>query len=272
MASRQSLRLLGRKPELQLYRDKCFICLLDLDIASVLRCHVMPCCGKCLHKRCFQKARETSFQCGHCRLMHDEDSDTTNSAHEELRANETLEESDENPVWVTPPELRGPTLIERARTAIADLRSSAFAHSIHQPGTRSWQRLPFPIDPMVWYLFWVNMDWFISTTPNEPRPLYIHAIVYTPVEPIQLVRKTMYRLINQTIPEEVRQCLANVFYRIRFRRIDEQLLAGPFAYPYDPNEVTVTHIRFTRFWSPTDYHDDFPYTTEIPSPPPSPER
>ena len=181
MASRQSLRLLGMGPELQLYRDKCFICLLDLDIASVLRCHVMPCCGKFLHKRCFQKARETSFQCGHCRLMPDEDSNTTNSAHEELRANETLEESDENPVWVTPPELRGPTLIERARNAIADLRNSAFAHSIHQLSTPSWQRRPHPIDTMVWYLFSVNLDWFISTTPDGPRPLFIHTIVYTPM-------------------------------------------------------------------------------------------
>lgn len=213
MASRQSLRLLGRKPELQLYQDICFICLLDLDIASVLRCHVMPCCGKLIHKRCFQKARETSFQCGHCRLTPDEDTDT-----DELRADESLDESDDNipprppgPVWVTPPELRGPTLIERARTAIADLRSSAFAHSIHQPGTRSWQRLPFPIDPVVWYLVWVNLDWFLSTTPDEPRTLYIHAYVYTPVQPIQLVRKVVYRLINQTIPIEVRRCLVNVF-------------------------------------------------------------
>ena len=284
MASRQSLRLLGRKPELPLYRDKCFICLLDLDIASVLRCHVMPCCGKCLHKRCFQKTRETSFQCGHCRMPNqlamwpppDEDTDTDTN---ELRADEALDESDENipprpqgPVWNPPPELRGPTLIERARTAIADLRSSAFAHSIHQPGTRSWQRLPFPIDPIVWYLMWVNLDWFLSTTPDGPHPLYIHAVVYTPVQPIQLVRRVVYRLINDTIPAEAWECLCHVFYRLRFIPISEQPTVGPFAYRYNPNEITVTHIRFSRFWSPAHY-GDFPYTSEIPlSPPPSPER
>ena len=124
----------------------------------------------------------------------------------ELRANETLDDSDDNPVWVTPPELRGPTLIERARNDIADVRSSAFAHSHHQPGTSSWQHLPYPIDPMIWYLFWVNMDWFISTTPEEPRPLYIHAIVYTPVDPVQSVRKAIYRLIYQLFPATVYTC------------------------------------------------------------------
>ena len=178
MATRQSLRLLGMGPELQPFHDKCFICRLDLDIGSIKRCHVMPCCGKFLHKRCHKKARETSFQCGHCRVVGDNEiSNSTDSIDVELVADEALDDSDENPVWVTPPELRGPTLIERARNAIADLRSSAVAHTIHQPGTRSWQSLPFRIDPMVWYLLWVNMDWFISTRREGPRPLYIHAIV-----------------------------------------------------------------------------------------------
>ena len=149
MASRQSLRLVGMGPKLQAFHDKCFICLLDLDIASVLRCHVMPCCGKFIHKRCFQKARETSFQCGHCRLTPNEDTDTDT---EQLRANELLDESDENtpprpagPVWNTPPELQGPTVIERARTAIADLRGSSAAHNLHHHSMRSWVHLPHPL-------------------------------------------------------------------------------------------------------------------------------
>ena len=45
-----------------------FICQLDLDIQSIKWCQVVPCCRKFLHKRCFRKARETSFQCGHCRV------------------------------------------------------------------------------------------------------------------------------------------------------------------------------------------------------------
>ena len=171
MASRQSLRLLGMGTELQAFHNKCFICLLDLDIASVLQCHVMRCCGKFIHKRCFQKARETSFQCGHCRPMPDEDTDTETDP---LRADESLDESVENtpprlqgPAWNTPPELQGPAVIERAKNAIANLRGSAAAHDLHHHGTRSWQHLPHPIDVMVWYLMWVNLDWFISTTPVD---------------------------------------------------------------------------------------------------------
>ena len=76
-------------------------------------------------------------------------------------------ESDENPVWVAPPDLQGPTQIEWARTAIAELRSSAAAHHLHYDGSPSWEFLPYPIDPMVWYLFWVNLDWFISTSPRR---------------------------------------------------------------------------------------------------------
>ena len=263
IARRQSPRLLGLGPEVQAFQDKCFICQLDLDIASVTRCHAMSCCGKFIHHRCFHKARHTSFQCGHCRLMPDEDSDDT------LRANESLDESsDDNPapVNVTPPELRGPTQIERARTAIADLRSSAAAHNLHHVGTPSWEFLPYPIDPMVWYLFWVNLDWFISTIPEGSRDLYIHAIVYTPADPMQHVRRTIYRLIDSIIPQEVMPCLHSVMYRIRFRQIERNM--GLFAYPYDPDQVTVTHIRFTRFWSPDLYPQDYPHTGPTPPTPP----
>ena len=206
MVTRQSLRLLGIGPEVQLFQDKCFICRLDLDIASVTRCHVMPCCGKFLHKRCFRKARETSFQCGHCRIVgEDETSNSTDT-----------------------------------------------------------------IDPIIWYLFWVNMDWFISTIPEGPRPLYIHAVVYTPVEPLQSIRKAVYRLINMIMPAPVRECLSYVKYRIRFRQAGGGAEAYP--YPYDPNQVTFTHIRFARFWSPVYYPEDRPYTTELPpTPPESPQ-
>ena len=268
--TRQSLRLLGMGPELQPFHDKCFICQADLDIQSIQRCRVMPCCGKFLHKRCYKKARETSFQCGHCRVVAaDESSNSTDTVEEELRTNETLDDSDDNPAWVTPPELQGPPLIEVARNAIADLRNSSVAHTIHQPGTRSWQRLPFRIDPMVWYLFWVNLDWFISTIPEGHRPLYIHANVFTPVEPVQYMRRAIYRLILHTIPAAVHVYLSYVRFRLYFRPAGDNG-AEAFPYPYDPTEITFTHIRFTRFWSPTYHPDDYPYTIDFPTNPPTP--
>ena len=267
MAFRQSLRLLGIGPELSLFQDKCFICYLDLDIASVIGCHAMPCCGKFIHKRCLQKARETSFQCGHCRVV-DGDDDISNSTDNlDLNADETLDDSDDSPAWVTPPR---PTLIELGRTAIATIRSGPFAHTLHQPGTRSWQSLPFRIDPIVWYLMWVNLDWFLSTIPEGPQSLYIHAVVYTPVEPVQHVRKTIYRLITQIIPSEARSCLTQIKHRLDFKLAGEPVQGYP--YPFSPDEITFTNIRFTRFWSLWYYAEDYPYTTEVPpSPPESPD-
>ena len=94
MAQRHRLRLLGLGPEMPAFQDKCFICQSNLDIRTVLGCHMMPCCGKFIHQRCFRKARQTSFQCGHCRLMPDKDT----SSNDTLRANESLDESDDNPL------------------------------------------------------------------------------------------------------------------------------------------------------------------------------
>ena len=110
MASRHSRRLQGLGPEHLAYEDRCFICLLDLEVHSLKRCQAAPCCGKFVHKRCFAKARENSDQCGHCRRDDIPDSNDTLST-EALRADESLPESedDDDPIWRMPAELRGPT-------------------------------------------------------------------------------------------------------------------------------------------------------------------
>ena len=83
----------------------------------------------------------------------------------------------------------------------------------------------------------------------------------------------MYRLINQTIPNDARPCLRSVHYRVRFRRVPVNIEGKLFQYHYDPNEVTITHMRFTRFWATPIYPEDYPYTTDfLPSPPSNPER
>ena len=116
------------------------------------------------------------------------------------------------------------------------------------------------------------MDWFISTTPERPRPLYIHAVVYTPINAVQSVRKTVYRLINQTIPPAARSCLSFVRHRIRFTLIHDRIEEEVYQYPYDHHEVTFTHIRFSHYWSPAYHPEDHPYTTNTPpTPPASPE-
>ena len=277
MASRHSRRLQGLGPEHLAFGDRCFICLLDLEVQFLKRCRAMPCCGKFVHKRCFAKARQDSYQCGHCRRVEMPDSDDTLSvdSNEALRADESLPESedDDDPIWRMPAELQGPTRIERARNAIANLRASAMAHNVHTPNSLSWRRLPYHIDITTWYLFWVNLDWFISTNAGHPLPLYVHGIVYTPIPPVSRVRKTMYRLFNRLILTEVHHCLSFVRYRLRFHHIPELNQLYNFPYPYDVNEVNVIHLRLTRFWTPPIHPEDLLYTTLVPPPTrASPER
>ena len=100
MTSRHSRRLQGLAPEHLAYEDRCFICLLDLEVQSLKRCQATPCCGKFVHKRCFAKARENSHQCGHFRRVDMPDSEDTLS---------TEDDDDDDPIWRMPAELRGPT-------------------------------------------------------------------------------------------------------------------------------------------------------------------
>ena len=274
MASTYNRRLQGLEPEHLEFGDRCFICLLDLEVQSLKRCQATSCCGKFVHKRCFAKARENSDQCGHCRRVEMPDSEDTLSVDstEALRADESLPESedDDDPIWRMPAELRGPTRIARGRNAIALWRHSARAHNLHTPNSLSWRRLPHHIDITTWFLFWVNLDRFISTNVGRPMPLYVHGIVYTPIPAVSRVRKTMYRHFNSLIPPEASMCLSFVWYRLHFYHIVG--LNPDFHYPYDRNEVRVVHLRMTRFWSPPIYPEDLLYTTLIPpraSPPPA---
>ena len=166
---------------------------------------------------------------------------------------------------------KGPTRIERARNAIAHLRATAMAHNVHGPNSLSWRRLPHHIDITTWFLFWVHLDWFVSTNAGHPLPLYVHGNVYTPISPVSRVRKTVYRLFNRLIPREVQPCISFVRYRLHFYHIPELFQQRNFVYPYDVNEVNVTHLRFTRFWSPPIHPEDLLYTTLIPPPRASPQ-
>ena len=123
--------------------------------------------------------------------------------------------------------------------------------------------MPYHVDVTTWFLFWVNLDWFISTNVEQPMPMYVHGTVYTPIPPVDRVGKTMYRNFNRLIPPEASVCLSFVRYRLHFFHIAD--IHPRFPYPYDPNEVRVIHQRMTRFWSPPIYPQDLFYTTLIPN-------
>ena len=144
----------------------------------------------------FCKACQTSFRCGHC-LVEDSDDTLSVDSDVDLGADETLDDSDDsNPIWRMPAELRGPIPIVEARNAIAAIRASATAYNIHQPNNPTWRRMPHPIDLTIFQLFWINLDWFISTNGGLPLAVYVHGYVYTPVPAISRIRKTVYRLFN----------------------------------------------------------------------------
>lgn len=65
------------------------------------------------------------------------------------------------------------------------------------------------------------------------------------------------------VPHTVCKCLSSLRHRSHFYQVVEQNHTGHFRYPYDINEITITHIRFTRFWSPTHYQENYPCTTGI---------
>ena len=68
MEVRRSRRLLGLTPEVDEFKDKCFICQGDLVIDSLTRCSAKTyCCGKFLHKKCLQQELQYSDKCGHCK-------------------------------------------------------------------------------------------------------------------------------------------------------------------------------------------------------------
>ena len=147
-------------------------------------------------------------------------------------------------------------------------RVSARAHNVHTPNSLSWGRMLYHVDVTTWFLFWVQLDWFISTNVGQPMPMYVHWIVYTPIPPVSIVRKTMYRNFNRLIPPEASMCLSFVRYRLHFYHFTE--LNSDFRYPHDPNYVSVIHLRMTPFWSPPIHPEDLFYTTLIPPPPVSP--
>jgi len=82
-----------------------------------------------------------------------------------------------------------------------------------------------------------------------------------PSNPPKKSEKTFYRLVNKVIPGAVYPYLQEIVHRERFIHIADYEREGQ-RYAYNRNEVTVTHIRMTRFWSP-EYYEDAPYTSKL---------
>lgn len=145
-----------------------------------------------------------------------------------------------------PIEPRTPT-VETARSTFTAFLSSGRACKFHEPGSRYWERRPYSIDPMTWYLFWVNLDWYLSVFTGN-RLLYIHADVYMPIEPDYQSRVTVYAMIERTIPAAINRHVSFVRYRLQFRRVHEPREDGSFPFPYNRKEITIVNFNLRQTW------------------------
>ena len=104
MASRHSRRLQGLGPEHLAYEDRCFICLLDLEVQSLKRCQATcPVAGNSCTNVVLPKPAKTVTNADTVAATTWPDSDDTLSldSTEALRADESLPESedDDDPIW-----------------------------------------------------------------------------------------------------------------------------------------------------------------------------
>ena len=61
VASRKSFCLRGRKPKMEVFQDKCFICLLNIDVGNLKPCRLLPLCGKFLKQTPFSVTSKKGY-------------------------------------------------------------------------------------------------------------------------------------------------------------------------------------------------------------------
>ena len=148
MEVRRSRRPLGLTSEVDEFKDKCFICQGDLAIDSLTRCRAKTyCCGKFLHKRCFQQELKYSDKCGHRKTSNprwDED-------EEHLLPSEVVLERITNAT----------NAINRYR-----LRGWPYHIHIHNHDIVSWRTLPYHVDLSIWFEFYIRLTSFVQQRRN----------------------------------------------------------------------------------------------------------
>ena len=226
MEVRRSRRLLGLTSEVDEFKDKCFICQGDLAIDSLTRCRAKTCCcGKFLHKRCFQQELQYSDKCGHCKTSNprwDED-------EEQLLPSEVVLER-----------------ISNATNAINRYRLRGRPYHIHNRDIVSWRTLPYHVDLSIWFEFYTRLTSFVQQRRNAT--LYIHAYVNFPwVTITQSIRQTVYEMFSRNIPTEVLLCVREVKFRLLFLS----------WLHYDAeDEVIINRLTLQSSFSPPIYPED----------------
>lgn len=133
---------------------------------------------------------------------------------------------------------------------LLEFRDQGRAFETHNSLTTSWNILPYPVNPVHWFTYYVMLrsfsdDMFYRTIPDNSPILYLRANVYSPLN-VQLnamYRFCIYKMFLFNTPPE----LYFLISRIRFRFF----FMGTTAIPRD--EIFIENLSYSTEYSAPRY-------------------
>ena len=133
---------------------------------------------------------------------------------------------------------------------LLEFRDQGRAFETHNSLTTSWNILPYPVNPVHWFTYYVMLrsfshDMFYRTIPDNSPILYLRANVYSPLN-VQLnaiYRFCIYNMFLFNTPPE----LYFLISRIRFRFF----FMGTTAIPRD--EIFIENLSYSTEYSAPRY-------------------
>ena len=129
---------------------------------------------------------------------------------------------------------------------LLEFRDQGRAFETHNSLTTSWNILPYPVNPVCWFTYYVMLrsfsdDKFYRTIPNNSPILYLHANVYSPlnVQSNAMYRFCIYKMLSFNTPPEL------YFLRFRF------FFMGTTAIPR--NEIFIENLSYSTEYSAPRY-------------------
>ena len=134
---------------------------------------------------------------------------------------------------------------QMARDSLQRLRDVGRPFETHSSTSISWSTLPYPINPLTWFVYYRLLDVMVRRTGTRV-PLYIHGTVLLPFSVISydLVRMSVYRLFMVNTPYTVLRCFTRIKFRFLFV---STTVAG--------DRVVFQGLRLSTQFSAPYYHD-----------------
>lgn len=139
-----------------------------------------------------------------------------------------------------------------AEQGLMRLREMGRPFETHNSTTFSWGLLRYPIDPVVWFIYYhLIQDFlnFIRTSETSPvrLPFYIRENVILPwsVIPYTMVRYYIYSMFYRNTPPELYRCFQFLRFRLFFIATNA----------YGDNEIRIERMTFETTYSAPFYYD-----------------